>query len=88
MERKTDMTSWPEPLRLLLLLAIVVGGIALYLWKSDTMGYRRFLGVMLGLALVVVGISFSLTGIGIVIGLPLIAYGLWLEYRSAFPKGA
>ena len=81
------MTSWPESLRLLLLLGILVGGIALYLWKSDTMRYRGFLGIMLGVALVVIGIGFSLTGIGIIIGLPLMVYGLWLEYRAAFPKG-
>jgi hypothetical protein len=82
------MTSWPESWRLLMLLALLVGGIALYLWKSDTTQYSRFLRMMLGVALVVAGIALSLTGVGIFIGLPLIVYGLWLEFRAAFPKGA
>ncbi|CAN5439968.1 hypothetical protein BH10CHL1_BH10CHL1_49180 [soil metagenome] len=44
----------------------------------------RLLGVVLGLVLLIVGFVISLTVIGAVIGIPLIALGLLLMVRGLF----
>ena len=81
------MVSSQEFPRLMLALTIVVGIAAFYLWKTNTVLYRRFTRLMLGLGMVVAGITLCLTGVGAIIGLPLILVGLWLQYRAAFRSG-
>ena len=44
----------------------------------------RFLAVILGLVLMVVGVLVSLTVIGAIVGVPLFIFGLLLVFRGLF----
>jgi len=44
----------------------------------------RVLGVILGLALIIVGIIVSLTVVGAIVGIPLIGLGVMLIMRGLF----
>ena len=46
----------------------------------------RAVGVMLGFLLVVVGIALSLTGIGAIIGVPLLMLGAGLMLKGLFGR--
>lgn len=84
-EQAAGMT-WREFSGLILALGAIVGLLALYLRATDSIAYDRFWRMMLGVSLVVVGIALCLTGIGAVVGLPLILLGLWLQYKAAFGR--
>ena len=44
----------------------------------------RIVGVILGLALMIVGVVVSLTVVGMIVGIPLIIFGFLLMIRSIF----
>jgi hypothetical protein len=54
----------------------------LVIWIIEGVG--RLAGAIIGLVLMVVGVIVSLTVVGLIVGVPLFAFGLMLVGRSLF----
>ena len=51
-------------------------------WALDLTGH--VLGFVVGLVLLILGIVLSITVIGLILGIPLIALGGWMMFRALF----
>lgn len=51
-------------------------------WALEFTGH--VLGFVLGLVLLIVGIALSVTIVGLIFGIPLIALGGWMMFRCLF----
>ncbi len=71
MERGTAWFMWP-----FVALGRLVGGIV-----SLT---GRFVAIMLGIVLMILGLIFTITFLGAIIGIPVFLFGLLLVYRGLF----
>jgi hypothetical protein len=54
----------------------------LVIWIIEGVG--RVVGAIIGLVLMIVGVIVSLTVVGLIVGVPLFAFGLMLVGRSLF----